>query len=149
MALDYQIVMDCAEPLKLSRFWAEAMGYEPEDNSALIEQVVDQGLAGESDYTVIDGRKAWRTIAVIRHPDDPVHGFTGAGLGRRILFQQVPEAKTVKNRMHLDLRTAPGSRGAEVARLESLGATAVAVVEEPGASHVIMRDPEGNEFDVQ
>ena len=149
MALDYQIVVDCAAPLTLSRFWAAAMGYEPEDNSALIEHVLAQGLAGEDDYTVVDGRKAWRTIAVIRHPEDPVHEFTGAGLGRRILFQQVPEPKTVKNRMHLDLRTAPGERDAEVARLEELGAVTLAVVEEPGASHVTMRDPEGNEFDVQ
>ncbi|HJE61522.1 MAG TPA: hypothetical protein K8V84_23890 [Nocardiopsis listeri] len=149
MALDYQIVVDCAEPLTLSRFWAAAMGYEPEDNGALIEHVLAQGLAGEDDYTVVDGRKAWRTLAVIRHPEDPVHEFTGAGLGRRILFQQVPEPKTVKNRMHLDLRTAPGERDAEVARLEGLGAVSVAVVEEPGASHVRMRDPEGNEFDVQ
>lgn len=149
MALDYQIVMDCAEPLELSRFWAKALGYEPEDNSALIEHVVAQGLAGEADYTVVDGCKAWRTLAAIRHPQDPVHEFTGAGLGRRILFQQVPEAKTVKNRMHLDLNSGSRDRGAEVARLEALGATVVAVVEEPGASHVTMRDPEGNEFDVQ
>ena len=149
MALDYQIVMDCAEPLELSRFWARALGYEVEDNGALIEQVVAQGLAGEGDYVVVDGRKAWRTVAAIRHPQDPVHEFTGAGLGRRILFQRVPEAKTVKNRMHLDLNAGPGERDAEVARLKGLGATVVAVVEEPGASHVAMRDPEGNEFDVQ
>lgn len=149
MALDYQIVMDCAEPLELSRFWAAALGYEAEDNSALIEQAAAQGLAGEDDYTAVDGRKAWIALAAIRHPDDPVHPFTGAGQGRRMLFQQVPEGKTVKNRVHLDLRSGPGGRDAEVARLEKLGAVAVAVVEEPGASHVCMRDPEGNEFDVQ
>ena len=149
MALDYQPVMDCAEPLKLSRFWAAALGYEAEDNSALVEYALEQGLATEDDYTVVDGRKAWAALAAIRHPDDPVQEFTGAGLGRRMLFQQVPEAKAVKNRMHLDLRSGPDGRGAEVARLEALGATAAAVVEEPGASHVCMRDPEDNEFDVQ
>lgn len=149
MALDYQITMDCAEPLELSRFWASALGYLAEDNSALIEQVAAQGLATEDDYTVVDGRRAWITLAAIRHPDDPVHAFTGAGLGRRMLFQQVPEAKTVKNRVHLDLRSGPEGRDAEVARLEALGATVVTVIEEPGASHVCMLDPEGNEFDVQ
>ncbi|MFD7366451.1 VOC family protein [Nocardiopsis alba] len=149
MALDYQIVMDCADPIALAGFWAEALGYEREDNSALIDHVVAQGLAGEDDYTLLDGRKAWVAISVIRHPDDPVHGFTGAGLGRRVLFQRVPEPKTVKNRVHLDLRVGPERRAEEVARLEELGATVVAEVEEPGASHVTMRDPEGNEFDVQ
>lgn len=64
--------------------------------------------------------------------------------GPSIWFQQVPEGKTAKNRLHMDLR-APGSVADEVARLESLGATVMT----PGPDLVVMRDPEGNEFCVE
>jgi Glyoxalase-like domain len=64
--------------------------------------------------------------------------------GPNIWFNQVPEPKTAKNRMHFDLR-APGSLDDEVARLERLGAT----VMERYAHSVIMQDPEGNEFCVE
>jgi hypothetical protein len=63
--------------------------------------------------------------------------------GPNIWFQQVPEPKTAKNRMHFDLR-APGSIPDEVRRLEALGATVLR--EEP---LVVMADPEGNEFCVE
>lgn len=64
--------------------------------------------------------------------------------GPNIWFTRVPEPKTAKNRMHLDLR-APGPVDDEVARLERLGAS----VGERMAQHVIMQDPEGNEFCVE
>jgi len=65
--------------------------------------------------------------------------------GPSLWFQRVPESKTVKNRMHFDLR-APGGRVAdEVARLERLGATVMT----PGDELVVMQDPEGNEFCVE
>jgi len=64
--------------------------------------------------------------------------------GPNIWFIRVPEAKTAKNRLHIDLR-APGSVADEVVRLERLGAT---VVEERG-HHTVMQDPEGNEFCVE
>jgi hypothetical protein len=64
--------------------------------------------------------------------------------GPNIWFSRVPEGKTAKNRIHLDLR-APGAIADEVARLERLGATAVQRHE----AHTIMQDPEGNEFCVQ
>ncbi|WP_116246180.1 VOC family protein [Nocardiopsis sp. FIRDI 009] len=149
MAVDVQLVVDCAEPLALSRFWAAALEYEVEDNDALIGRLVAAGMVGEDDYTVVDGRRAFVTLAAIRHPDDPVHGDTGIGLGRRLLFQRVPEGKTTKNRLHLDLRVGPERRAETVERLEELGATAVREIEEPGVSLVAMLDPEGNEFDVQ
>jgi hypothetical protein len=74
-----------------------------------------------------------------------------------VFFQQVPEGKTVKNRVHLDVRAAPGLRGdermaaleAECDRLVALGAKRLARYE-PGppleAGHIVMADPEGNEF---
>ncbi|HEX4253833.1 MAG TPA: VOC family protein [Streptosporangiaceae bacterium] len=64
--------------------------------------------------------------------------------GPNIWFNQVPEPKTAKNRVHFDLR-APGAMAAEVARLEDLGATVVSV----DGSHTVMQDPEGNEFCVE
>ncbi|MGI8693584.1 MAG: VOC family protein, partial [Geodermatophilaceae bacterium] len=63
--------------------------------------------------------------------------------------QAVPEPKTVKNRMHLDLSVGPDARDSEVTRLEGLGATVLAHVDADGSQHVTMADPEGNEFDVQ
>jgi hypothetical protein len=149
MAIDTQTVLDCTDPHLVAGFWAAALGYEREDNSALIEHLLASGGAPEAATTTIDGRLSWRTLAAIRHPDDPVHPFSGAGLGRRILFLAVPEPKTVKNRMHLDLRVGSDARDAEVARLEGLGATILARVNADGSNHVTMADPEGNEFDVQ
>ena len=79
------------------------------------------------------------------------------GVGPRLFFQRVPEDKTAKNRVHLDVRAAPGLQGqermaaleAECARLVALGATRVERHEpEPpmGAGHIVMADPECNEF---
>lgn len=68
-----------------------------------------------------------------------------AGPGWTMLFQTVPEGKSAKNRLHLDLRSS-GSMAAEVARLEQLGATAITRVDEGGSFWTVMGDPEGNEF---
>lgn len=65
----------------------------------------------------------------------------------RFLFIKVPEAKTAKNRVHLDLLVeGPVSRADEVARLVALGATHVADKDEWGHSWAVLSDPEGNEF---
>jgi predicted enzyme related to lactoylglutathione lyase len=66
------------------------------------------------------------------------------GSGPRLLFLTVPDAKTVKNRLHLDLR--PDDQAAEVARLESLGAQRVDIGQGNDVTWVVMADPEGNEF---
>ena len=79
------------------------------------------------------------------------------GRGPRLFFQQVPEGKTVKNRLHLDVRAAPGLQGdermaaleAECERLVALGATRVERHDPAppmGAGHIVMQDPQGNEF---
>jgi hypothetical protein len=67
------------------------------------------------------------------------------GPGWTMLFQIVPEGKSVKNRLHLDLRPT-GSMAEEVARLEQLGATAIGRVDEGGSFWTVMADPEGNEL---
>ena len=69
--------------------------------------------------------------------------------GHRILFIEVPEEKTVKNRLHLDLRPRQAGRDEEVARLLEYGATLVADrrgIHGPGSGWVVLADPEGNEF---
>lgn len=70
------------------------------------------------------------------------------GYGRealpRMMFLAVPEKKTVKNRMHLDLTT--DDRAAEVARLVALGATSLRDHDEWGIRWTVLADPEGNEF---
>ncbi|WP_342748610.1 VOC family protein [Nonomuraea indica] len=63
-----------------------------------------------------------------------------------LLFVRVPEGKTVKNRLHLDVSPIDGSTDAEVARLLGLGAVKVDVGQGPGRSWVVMADPEGDEF---
>ena len=149
MTLDWKLVVDCAGPLELADFWAAALGYEVEDNDALIERLVAAGAVGPDVWTHRHGRRMFRGLVAVRHPDDPVDPETGIGRGRRILFQAVPEPKTVKNRLHMDLHAGPERREEEVARLTTLGARVLRVVEEPGGTHVTMTDPEGNEFCVQ
>ncbi|GAA2712747.1 VOC family protein [Micromonospora olivasterospora] len=149
MAREWKLVVDCADPIRLARFWAEALGYLVEDHSALIDRLAATGTVPPEMYVEVDGRRAWRDLAAVRHPEDPVEPAEGRGLGRRLLFQAVPEPKQVKNRLHLDLHVGADGREAEVKRLESLGATVLREVAEWGSVHTTMADPEGNEFDVQ
>jgi len=148
MATHVTVVMDCRDPNRLAAFWAAALGYLVEDNSAFVRQLLDAGAVPEDVTTQVEGRAAWRELAAVRHPDDPVQPHTGIGLGRRVLFQVVPEPKTVKNRLHLDLHVGAEAQAAEVSRLEALGATVLAHVDDRGSRHVTMADPEGNELDV-
>lgn len=149
MPVDWKLVVDCAQPLPLARFWAEALDYTLEDHHDLIERLHAGGMVGADAFTEVDGRKVWNHAAAVRHPDDPVDPATGSGMGRRVLFLRVPEPKTAKNRLHVDLHYGPERRDAAVKHLEGLGATVIRVVQEPGSFHVTMADPEGNEFDVQ
>jgi hypothetical protein len=68
-----------------------------------------------------------------------------AAPGWTMLFQFVPEEKTVKNRLHLDVRPS-GAMATEVTRLEQIGATVITRVDEGGSFWTVMGDPEGNEF---
>jgi hypothetical protein len=95
----------------------------------------------------IGGKRRWRSVASLRHPDDPVEE-RGFGTGRRILFQAVPEPKTVKNRVHLDLLVGPDAHDAEVQRLVGLGAAVMAVHEGDEGRWTFLTNPEGDEFDV-
>jgi hypothetical protein len=146
-ALRTQVVFDAADPHTIAAFWAEALHYEHEELGPFIDGLLEAGHAPVELTTEVDGKRRWRELATLRHPDDPVDE-RGAGLGRRILFQTVPEPKTVKNRVHLDIVVGPEAHGAEVERLVALGATVVSVHDGPDGKWTLLTDPEGNEFDV-
>ncbi|MEU2547399.1 VOC family protein [Streptomyces roseolus] len=152
--LHWKVVIDARDPHAQAAFWAAALGYVEEDHSTLVAKLLAVGaVPPEATLTVRPGtpeeRLGWHDLAAVRHPDDPLSEENGAGLGRRILFQRVPEEKTVKNRLHLDVHAGPGTRDAQVERLVKLGAAVRRRVAEQGGSWVVMTDPEGNEFCVQ
>ncbi|MEU1533039.1 VOC family protein [Streptomyces fagopyri] len=147
--LHWKLVIDAADPHAQADFWAAALGYRLEDNSALIERLLALGAAPPEATIKSHGRSAWRDLIAVRHPDDPYEEETGIGQGRRLLFQRVPELKSAKNRLHLDVHAGPGRRAKEVVRLQELGASVLRHVREPGGEWVVMADPEGNEFCVQ
>ena len=144
MAIPIQVVFDCTNPAVVARFWADALGYQlqgpPEPTAAWRAWLVEHDIPEER----------WNDASAIIDPD---------GSGPRIYFQQVPEPKAVKNRLHLDVNaggppgTPPSDRRVRVdemvARLAASGATFVAASTEHGEYCVNMLDPEGNEFDVQ
>lgn len=137
--IDFQVTVDATDPHRLADFWAAVLGYQVEDGSAFIRQMLDAGVASDDDVVEHNGMLAWKTGAAIRHP-------AGA---RRLLFMAVPEPKTVKNRWHIDLNVGRDRIDAEVARLVGLGARELYRVDEPGAFHTTLADPERNEFCVQ
>ena len=138
MAHDVQIVIDSARPHELADWWAEVLGWEVEpQDEAFIRRMVDEGHASENQTTRHKGALVWAVGAAIRSPDP----------GRsRVLFQTVPEAKTVKNRLHFDVRVGAADQEAEVARLTGMGATELWRGAQGPSSWVTMADPEGNEF---
>ncbi len=142
MALDFQLVLDCAQPHVLADWWAETLGWEAEPtDEGFIRSMLDQGFATEDDTTVHHGELKWRTAAAINHPD-------GKDSGRpRILFELVPEGKTVKNRMHLDLRPIQDDPEKQIEDLVARGATFHRRGQEgPQTKWAVLTDPGGNEF---
>lgn len=142
MPHDFQIVVDCAEPHVLADWWAEALDWEVEPSDpAFIEEMISKGFATEADATMHKGVKVWREGAAIRHPE-----ALPGGRPRRILFQLVPEGKTVKNRLHLDMWVGQDNVASERTRLESMGATFLHEGRQGPHTWITMTDPEGNEF---
>jgi len=142
MPYDFQIVADASQPHVLADWWAETLGWvvEPSDE-AFIRRMVAEGYATDDDTMTHNGALVWKAGAAIRHPDVP------SGLARpRILFQLVPEPKTAKNRMHLDVRVGEENVDAEVAKLAGRGATYLYKASQGPHWWVTMADPEGNEF---
>ena len=122
MARIADIVVDCAHPASLARFWAAVLDdyavapYDQEELARLRAEGIDD-------------------------PEDDPSVLVEAGPGRpRFFFTRVPEPKTVKNRLHLDLRAEDAV--AELRRLTGLGARVVAEL----PHWTVLADPEGNEF---
>ena len=146
MAVSYQLVIDCASAEPLARFWAEALHYVIASPPAGFESWDDfyRSIGVSEDELGIGADRI----------EDP------KGEGPDIWFQVVPEQKSIKNRLHIDLH-ASGGRDlpletrrerveAEAARLVALGATRKQAIVEEGLDHyaVALSDPEGNEFDI-
>ena len=142
MAIEIQLTFDAADPPALAAFWGEVLGY--------VREPPPEGHdTWESWLTAMHVPEAmWDSVATLVDPD---------GKGPRIYLQRVPEPKVAKNRLHVDVRTRGNTREtpleqrrervlAEAERLVVLGATRGAEVEEHGGFHLVMQDPEGNEF---
>jgi hypothetical protein len=133
MAIPVQITVDARDPRRLAAFWAVALGYVLQP--PLPGYLIRTGNAGEEEqYTAIV---------------DPT------GMGPRVLFQRVPEPKTIKNRVHLDVNAGHGATDrhtavrAHCAQLVAAGATVVREMNEVSGSWMVLTDPEGNEFCLQ
>jgi Glyoxalase-like domain len=118
-----EIVVDCRDPVAQAAFWAAALDY----------QVV---RSEDSQVEIAPWEQERPDLAeqLRRTPGAPT-----------LVFVTVPEAKTVKNRLHLDLRPVDGSYEAEVERLLGLGARR-ADIGQGEVPWVVLADPEGNEF---
>ncbi len=146
MTVSYQLVIDCSSAEPLAQFWAQALHY--------VIAPPPTGFDSWDDF--------YRSIGV---PEDELGVGADSivdpkGEGPRIWFQVVPESKSIKNRLHIDVNASGGRASAldvrrerieaEAARLVSLGATRVRTNAPEGLDHyaVAMTDPEGNEFDI-
>jgi hypothetical protein len=114
---------------------------EPQDEG-FIRSMIEQGFATEADTTTHNGKLVWRDGAAIR-PDEELEAKAPT---RRILFQTVPEQKTLKNRIHWDVRIGDRDKDDVRRELEARGATFLWTASQGPHSWHTMADPEGNEF---
>jgi len=138
----FQVTFDANDPALLADFWATALGYiiqpPPEGFDSWDDWAADMGIPEEN----------WNDASALVDP---------TGEGPRIFFQRVPERKTAKNRVHLDVNVAEGLPAGErrpvveaaADRLAGAGATIVGPMDERGSFWIVMLDPEGNEFCLQ
>lgn len=138
----WAITVDCADPGRLGRFWALALGYVP----APAPTGFATWDAWFDHFDVPDEQRD--QLGALCDPD---------GRGPSISLLVVPEPKAAKNRLHLDLKVGGGRHvpweqrwprvQAEVARLTAAGATVLVQHDQDGrGDHVVLADPEGNEF---
>jgi hypothetical protein len=142
MVREIQVTIDCADPGALAPFWAAVLGYQVQGPPG------NFGSWGEALEALGVPEERRNDASAIIAPD---------GTGHRLFFQRVPEGKHTKNRVHLDVRAAPGLEGeermaaleTECVRLMALGARRLRRFEpDPplGAGFIVMADPEDNEF---
>jgi hypothetical protein len=143
MTLNIQIAVDCSNPHELADWWAETLEWavEPQD-AGFIRSMIEQGFATEADTRVHRGNLVWSSGAAIRPPEE----LEAKAPARRVLFQTAPEQKTVKNRVHWDVRLAGADKDEVRAALEARGATFLWTARQGPHEWHTMADPEGNEF---
>ena len=134
-----QVTFDCAEPRAVAEFWKAVLGY--------VDPPIPPGFDSWDAFDASLPEESRGSAWACQDPD---------GVGPRLFFQRVPEGKTVKNRVHLDVRVGVGLKGdervsvleAEAARLEPLGGRRqrLLVADEENESCLVMQDVEGNEF---
>ena len=143
MTHPFQVTFDANDTGRLADFWAFALGYEP--------QPPPPGFDTWEDFARDRGipEERWDALAAIVDPK---------GVGPRVLFQKVPERKSGKNRVHLDVNAGAGISDPDerhlaverrVRELLEAGASFGERFDEPTGYWVVMTDPEGNEFCVQ
>lgn len=133
-----QVTFDAADPHGLADFWAQAAGYEREDHSRIVAGLLEAGHIEASAVVEHEGRVAFRDLAACADPDRS---------RPPLLFQRVPEPKTAKNRVHLDLQVGGAEAArAEADRLVALGARVSWTTSDRGPLTITLEDPEGNEF---
>ena len=140
MAYEFQVTVDCADPHTLADWWAQTLGWQVEaSDEAFIRRMVSAGHATESDTKLHNGVLVWKAGTGICHPE-------GLQRAPRVLFQLVPEVKSVKNRMHLDVRIGADDVESAVAGLVARGAKFLRGGQQGPHTWVTLADPEGNEF---
>lgn len=150
MSRHFQVTFDARDPRALSSFWRDVLGYvHPGPPGIDLPEDADPLAAWDDFLARVGVPEEQRNMrSALEDPD---------GHGPRLFFQQVPEDKTAKNRVHLDVRVALGLQGeermaaleTECGRLVALGATRVRRYEPAPpmeAGFIVMTDPEGNEF---
>ena len=142
MTTGFQVTFDAADPERLARFWASALGYvlqpPPEGHDSWESFLASIGVPEDQ----------WDSASAVIDPEQRLP---------RLYFKRVPEPKVAKNRVHLDVNCSAGlpesaKRGAvdaEAERLLSIGASRKRTLDDNGEYCVVMSDPEGNEFCVQ
>ncbi|MDJ1642423.1 VOC family protein [Streptomyces pakalii] len=116
-----ELAIDCADPSALARFWCSVLDYE------------------------VQGVEEGEEVVTIGPPSVPEGKNRPGPVPPALTFARVPEGKTVKNRLHIDVNPTDREQDEEVERLLALGARR-ADVGQDGASWVVLTDPEGNEF---
>jgi len=122
-----EIVVACEQPRRLAEFWCAVLGYRVLDEEEGAIEIGPPDVSTEDDWAEWQAR-------LRREPSPPT-----------IFFIVVPEGKTVKNRLHIDVSPVETSQPEEVERLIALGATK-ADIGQGDVSWTVLRDPEGNEF---
>ncbi|SEL28914.1 MULTISPECIES: VOC family protein [Rhodococcus] len=138
MGYEFQVTVDAADPHTQAKWWAQTLEWrvEPSDED-FIRGLVAAGHAAEEDTQVFEGTLVWKAGAAI---SDPEHQDRP-----RVLFQLVPESKSVKNRLHFDVRVGEDKQAVADA-LVARGATILHRGQVGPNWWITMTDPEGNEF---